>query len=118
MKTLGYQPATPSGVSATTSRESWAMLVRTISALLLAFFLQPSTARACAACYGQSDSPMAQGMNWGIFSLLGIIILVLGGIAAFFVHLARRQEVHTDSAPLPDSSSAGPHRTELQPQET
>jgi hypothetical protein len=51
---------------------------------------QPRALWACAACYGQSDSPMAQGMNWGILSLLGIVILVLGGVAAFFVSLARR----------------------------
>ena len=45
---------------------------------------------ACAACYGQSDSPMAAGMNWGILSLLGMIFLVLGGVAGFFVFLMRR----------------------------
>jgi hypothetical protein len=45
---------------------------------------------ACAACFGQSDSAMAQGMNWGILSLLGIIALVLGGVASFFVYLAKR----------------------------
>ena len=45
---------------------------------------------ACAACFGQSDSAMAQGMNWGILSLLGIIALVLVGVATFFVYLAKR----------------------------
>ncbi len=45
---------------------------------------------ACAACYGQSDSPMAAGMNWGILSLLITVVLVLGAIVAFFIHLARR----------------------------
>ena len=45
---------------------------------------------ACAACFGQSDSAMAQGMNWGILILLGIIALVLGGVAGFFVYLAKR----------------------------
>jgi maltodextrin utilization protein YvdJ len=33
---------------------------------------------------------MTQGMNWGIFSMLAIIGLVLGGVAAFFIYLARR----------------------------
>src|SRR5260221_3190431 len=56
--------------------------------LLLAFL--PHSAWACAACYGQSDSRMAQSMNWGIFSLLGVIVLVLSGVAGFFVYLARR----------------------------
>ncbi len=61
------------------------------SLLLLALsVLVPGSAWACAACYGQSDSPLAQGMNWGIFSLLAIIGLVLGGVASFFVYLARK----------------------------
>ena len=51
--------------------------------------LTPS-ARACAACAGQSDDLMAQGMNWGIFALLGVVTCVLGGIAAFFIQVARR----------------------------
>ena len=29
-------------------------------------------------------------MNWGIFSLLVVVLFVLGGIAAFFVFLSRR----------------------------
>jgi hypothetical protein len=47
-------------------------------------------AMACAACYGQSDSPMAHGMNAGIFALLGVTGTVLCGAATFFVFLARR----------------------------
>ncbi len=63
---------------------------------------------ACAACYGQSDSPMAQGMNWGIFTLLGVIVAVLGGVAAFFVYLARRSAaLATESAsPTPGRANA------------
>jgi hypothetical protein len=33
---------------------------------------------------------MAAGMNWGIFSLLAVVVTVLGGVAAFFIYLARR----------------------------
>jgi hypothetical protein len=33
---------------------------------------------------------MAQGMNWGIFSLLIVIVSMLLGIAGFFVFLARK----------------------------
>ncbi len=29
-------------------------------------------------------------MNWGILSLLGIIVAVLGGVGAFFIFLIRR----------------------------
>ena len=48
-----------------------------------------SSASACAACYGQSDSPLAQGMNWGIMSLLAVVACVFAGFIAFFVHVAR-----------------------------
>jgi hypothetical protein len=70
------------------------MITRIQTVLLMAVFgalvaLAPS-AHACAACFGASDSDMAKGMNMGIFALLGVIIAVLGGIASFFVYLARR----------------------------
>jgi hypothetical protein len=45
---------------------------------------------ACAACFGKSDSPLAKGMNWGIFSLLAVVVTVLSGIASFFVYLGRK----------------------------
>ena len=58
--------------------------------LLLSMVYNPDMLWACAACYGQSDSPMAKGMNWGIFSLLVVVVFVLGGIATFFVYLAKK----------------------------
>lgn len=58
-----------------------------IGLLLLA---QPGSLWACAACYGASDSPMARGMNWGIFSLLGVVVCVLSTFATFFVFLAKK----------------------------
>ena len=48
-----------------------------------------SPAFACATCYGASDSPLAQGMNWGILVLLGFVGAVMTGIVAFFVHVGR-----------------------------
>jgi hypothetical protein len=68
----------------------------------LGLLLRPNTLLACAACYGQSDGPMARGMNWGILSLLGIVVTVLGGVATFFVYLARR------SAALSATANPGP----------
>ena len=50
----------------------------------------PVNLRACAACFGNSDSPLAEGMNMGIFSLLAVVVFVLGGIATFFVYLVRK----------------------------
>ena len=50
----------------------------------------PAQAFACTSCYGQTDSPLAQGMNWGIMVLLGVIASVLAGIVTFFVHVGRK----------------------------
>ena len=60
---------------------------------------RPASVLACAACYGQSDSTMATGMNWGIFSLLGVAGLVLGCLGTFFVFLATRPDVTQDQEP-------------------
>ena len=62
----------------------------------------PRSVSACAACFGQSDAPMAKGMNAGIFSLLGVILCVLSAVALFFVHVGRR----TASAPPEEPGSS------------
>jgi hypothetical protein len=65
-------------------------------------------ALACAACFGRSDSALAEGMNMGILSLLGVIGLVLAGVASFFVFLARRSSravVHAADQPEPLSQT-------------
>jgi hypothetical protein len=81
-----------------------------ISGLALAVALHPNSLPACAACYGQSDSPMAAGMNWGIMSLLVVIGVVLGGVSAFFIYLAKRSAraplLATADAALPQDRSA------------
>jgi hypothetical protein len=68
-------------------------LVALLTSLVLAV---PRAALACPVCFGQSDSPMAQGVNMGIFVLLGVVVAVLAGFAAFFVYLARRARVFAD----------------------
>ena len=52
----------------------------------------PVKSLACAACYSRADGPMVDGMNWGIFTLLGVIVPVLGGFLAFFIYLIRKSE--------------------------
>jgi hypothetical protein len=52
--------------------------------------LHANSALACAACFGKSDSPLAKGMNWGIFSLLGVVVCVLGGVASVAIFLAKK----------------------------
>lgn len=83
--------------------------------LLLPALITVSTGQgrvvACATCFGQSDSALAQGMNWGIFSLLIVILAVLGTFAGFFVYLVRRAaavSVHrSTSGPSSESSGTG-----------
>jgi len=64
-----------------------------LAAVMLAV---PRAALACPVCFGQSDSPLAQGTNMGIFFLLGIVVCVLAAFAAFFVYLARRSRTFAD----------------------
>ena len=71
------------------------------SILLLLSFIP--AAMACAVCGGASDSPMAKGMNWGIFSLMAVIGSMLAGIASFFVFLAKKS-AQLDSTPAAEPS--------------
>jgi hypothetical protein len=70
-----------------------------------ALFLQPTSVRACAACYGQSDSPMASGVTWGILSLLVVVMAVLGSIVSFFVYINRRSATAVSQNPIADYQS-------------
>ncbi len=64
-------------------------LVTILLAAVLNAIFAPA-ASACAACFGKSDSPLAAGMNAGIFALLLVVVMVLSGVGAFFIYLARR----------------------------
>ena len=61
--------------------------------------LAPAKSFACAVCYGGDiDSPMADGMNWGIFTLLAVIGTVLGAFLTFLIYVIRRSEaLHADA---------------------
>jgi hypothetical protein len=73
----------------------------------LALGVVPVSAEACAVCFGQPDSKLAQGMNMGVLALLGVVSGVLVGFAAFFVFLARRAAgVTSRSAGRPPGSSS------------
>jgi hypothetical protein len=71
----------------------------------------PGTAHACAACFGQSDSPLAKGMNMGILSLLAVVTFVLGGFVAFFIFLVKRSSL----TPMPDEVSQQPEAAKTLP---
>jgi hypothetical protein len=50
---------------------------------------------------------MAQGMNWGIFSLLSVIGVVLGGVASFFVFLGKKSAAVAAATTQTSSKRAG-----------
>ena len=58
--------------------------------IVVALALAPLSASACSVCYGDPDSAMSKGLGWGIITLLGVVLTVLAGISAFFVHVAKR----------------------------
>jgi heme/copper-type cytochrome/quinol oxidase subunit 2 len=59
----------------------------------------PNVASACSVCFGDPTSPASKGLAWGVFALLGVVLLVLGGFTAFFIFLARRAAA-ANSTPL------------------
>lgn len=74
-------------------------LIRIPFVLGLLLALAPQSLFACAACFGKSDSSMAQGLNMGIFSLLAVVLFVLGGFTALIIFLARRAAAYAAQNP-------------------
>ena len=60
--------------------------------------LNPVSAFACATCFGKSDSALAKGMNWGIFTLLLVVVGMWIAVVSFFVFLARRASAKSAAA--------------------
>ena len=63
------------------------MLPVAVAAIGLAL---PEAAAACATCYGAADSPMTQGMNNAILTLIGVVGLVYVGIGKVILDFRRR----------------------------
>ena len=53
----------------------------------------PRAVLACPVCFGQSDSPMAAGVNMAVFFMLGVTGSVLAGFAGFIIYLMRRAKL-------------------------
>jgi hypothetical protein len=66
--------------------------------LTLMFLAAPPLALACPVCFGQNDSPLAKGVNMGVFFMLGIVGVMLTAFATFFIHLSRRARLFDESA--------------------
>lgn len=74
---------------------------------LLGVFGVPRLAWTCAVCFGDPNSSLTQASTAGILTLLGITWVVLGGFAAFFVHLKKRSKLanrhERNGQAIPDS---------------
>ncbi len=79
---------------------------RTIQLVIAAVLCAvPQAAHACAACFGKSDSKMAEAYNMGIFAMLGFVALMFVGVISFFVYITRRAALVSNStAQLPATS--------------
>jgi hypothetical protein len=58
----------------------------------------PRAALACPVCFGASDSPLAGAINIGVIMMLGVVAVVLGAFATFFVYLNRRARLFAEPA--------------------
>lgn len=61
--------------------------------------LAPEVTRACAVCFGDPESPMTDGINLAILTLVGVTGSVLGGFVAFFLHLRKRARLFSRPKP-------------------
>tara|TARA_B100001123_G_C14334170_1_gene640393 strand:- start:110 stop:331 length:222 start_codon:yes stop_codon:yes gene_type:complete len=61
-----------------------------LTRLILIFIFSLNILLPCAVCYGNPESPMAQGMNMGILTLMGFIGFVLCIIAYSIVSISLR----------------------------
>ena len=66
----------------------------------LTWLVWSPTLLACPVCFGQSDAPMATGMNAGVLVLLGITLSVLAIIAAHFFVFSRRLRIAAHAMPV------------------
>ena len=64
-------------------------------AAVAAMGLAPRLLLACAVCYGAPGAAQTRGMNFGIFTMLGVTGVVLGGFGGLFFSFARRARRHS-----------------------
>lgn len=67
----------------------------------------PRAVFACPVCFGQSDSPLASAINMGVIMMLGVVAVMLGSFATFFIYLNRRARRLAGEAP-PDRHGFAP----------
>lgn len=52
---------------------------------------------ACSVCYGEAEGPMIDAARMGVYLLFGLILLIQGSFAGFFIYLWRRARRHRQS---------------------
>lgn len=57
--------------------------------------LSPTFLYACSVCFVDPSSQMAQGVKMSVLFLLGMVVPVLIGFAAFFAYLGRRAKLYS-----------------------
>jgi hypothetical protein len=87
------------------------MMRRALFTLLAA--AAPRAVLACPVCFGQSDSPMAAGMNLGVFAMIGVTGTVLAAFGSFFIYLMRRARLAEAEPPV--VTAAGTPRAAIAP---
>jgi hypothetical protein len=55
--------------------------------------LLPKAAFACPVCFGENDSPLASGINYGILAMLVVVAGLWVAFASFFIYLRRRAKL-------------------------
>ena len=66
-----------------------------LGAGLFNLVLTAKDAAACAVCFGAADDPQTNGVKYGIFTLLVIVMVVLGLFSLFFINLNKRAQKMT-----------------------
>lgn len=62
----------------------------------LAISVIPEKVLSCPVCYGDPDSNIVSSIFVGMFSLLGILGVILGGITVFFYRMNERQKLNSN----------------------
>lgn len=53
---------------------------------------------ACSVCFGDPQSSLTMGLHMGVLTLLIIVLLVLGGFAAFFLRLRKLSKNNSETS--------------------
>ncbi len=65
-------------------RRLWPLTMARVVVVAVVVALWPEAASACPVCFGDPDSPMAEGVNNGILVMLGFVAFVQVGFFALF----------------------------------